>query len=54
MTNSKIEDIKARLMENGQFSVLVFSILLKKAIEFLVENAEITVGEKKEEAADAE
>ena len=42
MTNSKPEDIKARLMESGQFSVLVFSIMLKKAIDFLVENAEIT------------
>ena len=42
MTNSKPEDIKARLMESGQFSVLVFSIMLKKSIDFLVENAEIT------------
>lgn len=47
MTNSKPEDIKARLMENGQYSVLVFSILLKKAIDFLVENAEITVEKAK-------
>ncbi|MBR5329378.1 MAG: trigger factor [Firmicutes bacterium] len=45
MTNSKPEDIKARLMESGQFSVLVFSIMLKKAIEFLVENAEIVDAE---------
>lgn len=42
MTNSKPEDIKARLMESGQFSVLVFTIMLKKSIEFLVANAEIT------------
>ena len=41
MTNSKPEDIKGRLMESGQFNVLVFSIMLKKSIEFLVANAEI-------------
>ena len=45
MTNSKPEDIKARLMESGQFSVLVFSIMLKKSIDFLVENAEIVEAE---------
>lgn len=47
MTNSKPEDIKDRLMESGQYSVLVFTILLKKAIEFLVNNAEITKGKAK-------
>ena len=47
MTNSKPEDIKDRLMESGQYSVLVFTILLKKAIEFLVENAEVTVEKAK-------
>lgn len=47
MTNSKLEDIKARLMESGQYSVLVFTILLKKSIEFLVANAEVTVEKAK-------
>ncbi len=55
MTNSKPEDIKARLMENGQYSVLIFTILLKKAIDFLVEHAEISEAEaESEEKAEAE
>lgn len=47
MTNSKPEDIKERLMQNGQYSVLVFTILLKKSIDFLVANADITVEKAK-------
>ena len=42
-------------MENGQYSVLIFTILLKKAIDFLVEHAEISeVEAAAEEKTDAE
>ena len=54
MTNSQPDDIKARLMENGQYSVLIFTILLKKAIDFLVANADITETEKAEEKEETE
>lgn len=47
MTNSKPEDIRERLMESGQYGVLVFTIILKKAIDFLVANAEVTVEKAK-------
>ena len=42
MTNSQPDDIKNRLLDNGQYSVLVFTIIMKKAIDFLVDNAEVT------------
>ena len=54
MTNSQPDDIKARLMENGQYSVLIFTILLKKAIDFLVAHADITETEKAEEKEETE
>lgn len=41
MTNTDLEVIKERLMKTGQYSVLVFTILVKKAIDFLVDNANI-------------
>ncbi len=47
MTNAKPEEIKDRLMSSGQYGVLVFTIILKKAIDFLVENAEVTVEKAK-------
>lgn len=50
MTNAKPEEIKDRLMSSGQYGVLVFTIILKKAIDFLVKNAEVTV-EKAKNAA---
>lgn len=47
MTNAKPEEIKDRLMSSGQYGVLVFTIILKKAIDFLVENAEVSVEKAK-------
>ncbi len=40
MTNSELETIRERLIKTGQFNVLVFTILVKKAIDFLVEHAD--------------
>ena len=51
MTNSKPEDIRERLMQSGQYGVLVFTIILKKAIDFLVANAEVAVEKAKKSAA---
>lgn len=47
MTNAKPEEIRERLMSSGQYGVLVFTIILKKAIDFLVEQAEVTVEKAK-------
>ncbi|MEG2638795.1 MAG: hypothetical protein RR992_04730, partial [Clostridiales bacterium] len=41
MTNTELDVIKERLMKTGQYSVLVFTIIVKKAIDFLVDNANI-------------
>ncbi len=41
MTNTDLDVIKDRLMKTGQYSVLIFTILVKKAIDFLVDNANI-------------
>lgn len=50
MTNAKPEEIRERLMSSGQYGVLVFTIILKKAIDFLVEQAEVTVEKAKKSA----
>ncbi len=52
MTNTELDVIKDRLMKTGQYSVLVFTILVKKAIDFLVDNAKIVP--YKEDAEQAE
>ena len=60
MTNTELDVIKDRLMKTGQYSVLIFTILVKKAIDFLVDNANITPyteedkTEKEEKPAEAE
>ncbi|MEG0874858.1 MAG: trigger factor [Clostridiales bacterium] len=50
MTNTELDVIKERLMKTGQYSVLVFTIIVKKAIDFLVDNANIVPFVEEEEA----
>ncbi len=55
MTNTELDVIKERLMKTGQYNVLVFTILVKKAIDFLVDNANIVpFEEESKEAEDRE
>ncbi len=44
MTNTEVDVIRDRLIKSGQFNVLVFTILVKKAIDFLVEHAVLVEG----------
>lgn len=54
MTNTELDVIRDRLIKAGQFNVLVFTIMIRKAIDFLVENAVITDAPEGEEESEKE
>ena len=41
MTNTEPQVIKERLIQSGQFEVLVYTLIIRKAISFLVENGKM-------------